>query len=120
MAQQDQRCLGSAGTKVQALARHSGLRIWPCRGCGLGGSRNSDLIPGLGTACAAGRSKESLEAWVSCRGGLALPSFAEHRRLWEIVAILRGKGMVPVKLWSGPSIFRVVSPFCPLRRHLSL
>ena len=49
MAHQDQHHLGSAGTQVQSLAQHSGLRIWCCHSCSLGHNCSSYLIPGQGT-----------------------------------------------------------------------
>lgn len=48
--------LGSTGVQVWSL--HNGLRILRCRSCGLGRDCGSDLIPGLGTPCATGRSKK--------------------------------------------------------------
>ena len=61
VAQEDLQPVGSAGPQVPALARHSGLRIWRCCGCGLssglGHSCGSDLIPGPGTPYATGQPK---------------------------------------------------------------
>ena len=41
-----------------SLARHSGLRIWYCRRCGVGHSSGLDLIPGPGTSIGCGYSKK--------------------------------------------------------------
>ena len=54
---QDQQCLGRAGTQVQSLVQHSGLRIQHWCGCGYG----SDLIPGPGTPYAVGWPKKKKE-----------------------------------------------------------
>ena len=56
--QWDRRHLGSAGMQVQSLARHSRLRIWCCRSCGLNPNYSSDMIPGPGTPCITGRPKK--------------------------------------------------------------
>ena len=66
MAQQH---LGSARTQVGSLARHSGLWIWHCRSCSLGRNYGSDLIPGLGTSCAAGQPKKEKQNICSNRCG---------------------------------------------------
>ena len=42
--------LCSAKTQLRYPARHSGLRIWHCRSCGIGHNCKSDLIPGLGNS----------------------------------------------------------------------
>ena len=46
---------GSTGMWVRSLAPHSGLRIQPCRSCGLVLGCGLDLIPGLGAPYALGR-----------------------------------------------------------------
>ena len=51
-------CFRSAGTQVQSPAWHSGLRVWHCRICGLGGNCGSDPIPGLGTPYVEGWLKK--------------------------------------------------------------
>lgn len=48
----------SAGMQVQSPVRHSGSGIWCCHSFGLGPDCCSDLIPGLGSPYAAGRSKK--------------------------------------------------------------
>ena len=58
MAQQDQWCFCSAGTQVQSLARHSGLRIWHCHGCSVDSNCSLELIPGPGTPYALGWPKK--------------------------------------------------------------
>lgn len=57
MAQQDPRCLWSAGTQVRSLAWQSGLTIQCCCYFSVGCSCGSDLIPSLGTAYAWGWQK---------------------------------------------------------------
>ena len=49
MLQWDWWHLGSAGTQVRPPAWRNGLRIQPCRSCGLGHNYGSDLISGPGT-----------------------------------------------------------------------
>ena len=44
--------------QVRSPAWHSGLRIWSCHSCRVGGNCDSDLIPGLGTPCAVGKPKK--------------------------------------------------------------
>ena len=56
VAQQDQGHLGYAGTQVQSLAQHGGLRI--CSSCGLGPNHGWDLIPDRGTPYAEGWPKK--------------------------------------------------------------
>ena len=58
VAQPDGQRLGSPETRVQSPAQHSGLRIQHGCSFSLGGSCSSDLIPGLGTSCAAGLPKK--------------------------------------------------------------
>ena len=57
VAQRNQRCLGSTGTWVQSLSRHSGLRIRHCCSCSLGHHCSLDLIPGSGLPYAMGWPK---------------------------------------------------------------
>ena len=57
VAQQEQWCLGRAGTQVQSPAQHSGLRIWYCRSCGFGHDCGLDLIPGPRVPYATGQPK---------------------------------------------------------------
>ena len=54
MAQWDQWCLGSPEMQVRYPALHSGLKIWHCCSCSLGGDCGSDLIPGSGAPYATG------------------------------------------------------------------
>ena len=61
VAQWDWWPLGSTRTQVLLLAQHSGLRIRRCHSCGLGCNHGLDLIPGLGTPCAAGQSNKKKE-----------------------------------------------------------
>ena len=61
MEQWDQQRLGSTGTQVRSLARHSGLRIWCCHSCGLGLNGGFDLIAGPGTVYAMGWPKNKEE-----------------------------------------------------------
>ena len=65
VAQWDQQCLGSAGTQVRSLARHSGLWIHCCHSCGLGSNYGSDHIPGPGTPYATGQliKKKTTTTW---------------------------------------------------------
>ena len=58
MAQWDWPRLGSAGTQVQSLAWHSGLRIQRSHSCGLSHNCSSDLIPGPGAPHSLGRPKK--------------------------------------------------------------
>lgn len=51
-------CLCCARTEVRSLAQHGGLGIWCCHSFSLGQDSGSDLIPGLGTTCAAGPKNE--------------------------------------------------------------
>ena len=53
LAQWDRQHLCSAGTQVQFLAWHPGLRIRHVHSCGIGGDYSSDLNPGLETPHAA-------------------------------------------------------------------
>ena len=60
VTQQEQRSLGSAGRQVGSPP-DSGLGIPRCYSGGLGGDCGWDLIPGLGTLCAAHWSKKKKE-----------------------------------------------------------
>ena len=44
-----------AGTQVQSLAQHNGLRIQHCHSCGIGYNSSSDSIPGPRTSYAMGQ-----------------------------------------------------------------
>ena len=56
--QGDQQHLCSAGTQVQSLVQHGGLRIWPCCSYGVGHHSGLDLIPGLGIPYAVEQPKK--------------------------------------------------------------
>jgi len=43
--------------QVRSLARHSGLKIWQCRSCGVGHNYGSGLTPGPGTSHAQGSQR---------------------------------------------------------------
>ena len=58
MVQWDWQCLESAGTQVESLALHSGLRIRRRHSSNLGQECGSDLIPGLGILYAMEQPKK--------------------------------------------------------------
>ena len=74
VAQQDRRCLGSPGARVQSPAWHRWLRIWHFYSYGLGRDCSSDLIPGLGVPYAAGwpkmekKKKKKKKVWGGVEG----------------------------------------------------
>ena len=58
MAQQGQRCLWSASTRVGSPAWSSGLKDQHCPSCGVGGNCGLDQIPGPGIPYAMGQPKK--------------------------------------------------------------
>ena len=58
VVQGDRWCVGRAGMQVLSPVLHSGLRIWHCCSCSLGGDCGSDLIPSRGTPYAMGQPKK--------------------------------------------------------------
>ena len=102
VAQQDQGHLGYAGTQVQSLAQHGGLRI--CSSCGLGPNHGWDLIPDRGTPYAEGWPKKK-----------AFPLYALLQRLGFILFL---------KLLLDITIFSSFFVFClflgPHPRHMEV
>ena len=76
--QWDQWHLYSAGTQVQSLAWHGGLRIPSCRSCGIGCNCGLDLILSLGIPYALGQPKKERKE-----------SKREHRELPEPLCYMR-------------------------------
>ena len=91
----NQQGLGSAGTQVRFLARHSGLRIQCCHSFGLGHNCSSDLIPGLGTPHVTGQ-----------------PKIKQQRNQIGHVASLRSQGISHAELRIRPSLRQGVHLQC--------
>ena len=77
---------------VQSLVSLSGLRIWHCRSCCVGGSCGSDLIPAPGTSYALSVAKNKTKQKVSLQVLDEILVLSRERWFWKKKILLEFEG----------------------------